>query len=104
MLTIREQILQLIHNQLLTITLANGYHTDVGTRVFRGRNEAMPDEVPCTFLYAYGDENPSKSSPTFLISSRTLVSVPDPTLITNPLTFGAVAAATIALITSSTYT
>ncbi len=61
MLTIRERIIQLIHSQLETITLANGYNTNIGTRVFRGRNNASPEEIPCTFLFSFGDDNSTKN-------------------------------------------
>lgn len=35
---------------LATITKANGYETDIGVRVFRGRRNIHDDHVPCAVL------------------------------------------------------
>lgn len=55
MLTIRERILQSVHAQLSTLTISNGYYTDVGSTIIRGRPDADPTDLPCTILLPSGD-------------------------------------------------
>lgn len=46
MITIREQILQLLDTELKNVTLAKGYNTNIGSTVIRGRFDVAPEEVP----------------------------------------------------------
>lgn len=41
---------QMIVTRLATINIANGYATDIGVRVFRGRMNLVPEELPCVIL------------------------------------------------------
>lgn len=40
---------------LATITKANGYETDIGTRVFRGARKVQDEQVPCAVLVEGAD-------------------------------------------------
>jgi hypothetical protein len=55
MLTIREQIQQLIKAELAKILTANGYTTNIGQRVVRGRYDLVPPELPATLMLANQD-------------------------------------------------
>ena len=55
MLTIREQILQLIKTELAKITTANGYHTNIGLHTIRGRYDLFPSELPAVVMIANQD-------------------------------------------------
>jgi hypothetical protein len=55
MLTIREQILQLIKTELARITTANGYHTNIGLHTVRGRYDLFPSELPAVMMIANQD-------------------------------------------------
>jgi hypothetical protein len=57
MLTIREQILQLIKTELAKITTANGYVTNIGTHVYRGRYDLVEPELPGIVMIAEQDTN-----------------------------------------------
>jgi len=50
MKTIREQILTALETELGQLRTANGYYTDVGQKVIRGRYDASPDELPAIVL------------------------------------------------------
>jgi hypothetical protein len=41
---------------LKTITVANGYQTDIGNTVFRGKLKIAEDDVPCVVLDEGGDK------------------------------------------------
>ncbi len=56
---------------LKTITKANGYETDIGLRVFRGRRAVHDDHVPCAALIEGNDrvtQGDSKKAPTAKIT------------------------------------
>ena len=55
MLTIREQILQIIKAELAKILISNGYHTNIGLHTVRGRYDLMPAELPAVVLIADQD-------------------------------------------------
>lgn len=46
-----------LSNLLGTITAANGYHTDIGARVFRGRLAIDESRIPCIILAELDDLN-----------------------------------------------
>lgn len=50
-----------ISDRLAAITIANGYATDIGLRVFRGRRRIDPDMVPCVVLIEGDDDVRSES-------------------------------------------
>lgn len=55
MKTIREQILELIKIELAKITTTNGYHTNIGLRIVRGRYDLYPTELPAIIMIANQD-------------------------------------------------
>jgi hypothetical protein len=55
MLTIREQIQQLIKAELAKILTTNGYTTNIGQRVVRGRYDLVPPELPAVLMLANQD-------------------------------------------------
>lgn len=55
MLTIREQILQLIKTEIAKIKVINGYHTNIGRNAIRGRYDLMPAELPSVVMLANQD-------------------------------------------------
>lgn len=55
MKTIREQILELIKTELAKITTANGYNTNIGLNVVRGRYDLFPAELPALVMIANQD-------------------------------------------------
>lgn len=55
MLTIREQILQLIKTELAKILTSNGYHTNIGLHTVRGRYDLFPSELPAVVMIANQD-------------------------------------------------
>lgn len=55
MITIREQIIKLIKAELEKITQSNGYTTNIGLRVVRGRYDLTPEELPAIVLLANQD-------------------------------------------------
>lgn len=55
MLTIREQILQLIKTELAKILTSNGYHTNIGLHTIRGRYDLFPSELPAIVMLANQD-------------------------------------------------
>lgn len=58
-----------LSNLLATITVLNGYHTDVGLRVYRGRLAIDESRIPCVILAELDDVKDSA------ISQGTIVSV-----------------------------
>lgn len=45
-----------ILSRLATITVANGYHTDIGTLTFAGRRNISDDSIPCAVLIEGNDD------------------------------------------------
>lgn len=56
-MSIASDIAANIAAQLARITIANGFQTDIGARVFRGRVKLEMAELPCVVLVE-GDEKP----------------------------------------------
>lgn len=50
-LTIAEQIIAALKSRAETIFIANGYRTDAGAHVFRGRQSLDVDDLPCVILW-----------------------------------------------------
>lgn len=50
MKTIREQIISTLKTELEKLRITNGYYTDVGQRVIRGRYDISADEIPAIVL------------------------------------------------------
>lgn len=48
--------------RLAQISIANGYQTDVGLRIFRGKTAIDPSEAPCLTLIEAGDTPTSNDS------------------------------------------
>lgn len=55
-MSIASEIALAIHDRLTQITVANGYLTDAGLRVFRGRRTLDERDVPCIVLMEDIDE------------------------------------------------
>lgn len=51
-----KQLADAIHARLTAITVANGYLTDIGSRVFRGRTALDESHLPCIVMVE-GDDN-----------------------------------------------
>ncbi|MQR02326.1 hypothetical protein [Glaciimonas soli] len=47
-----------LSNRLASITIVNGYHTDIGKAVFRGRRKIDDHHIPCAILIE-GDDTPT---------------------------------------------
>lgn len=47
---------QKVSDRVSTISIANGYSTDIGLRVFRGRANLVPEELPCIVIVEGEDE------------------------------------------------
>lgn len=58
---------------LSSITVANGFETDIGTRVFRGKLSKVEDDVPCAVLIEAEDHVPDDSGPTEIIVDQDFV-------------------------------
>ena len=43
------------------ITVANGYHTNIGLRVFRGKRSKVEEQVPCAIIIE-GEDRPGESA------------------------------------------
>ena len=56
-LTRARDIAAYLTTRLATITKANGYETDIGLRVFRGRRKIDDQQVPCAVLIE-GEDKP----------------------------------------------
>lgn len=52
MKTIREQVISALATELANIRIANGYHTDIGQNIVRGRYDLWPAELPAIVLIA----------------------------------------------------
>lgn len=50
-----------LSTRLATIQQTNGYATDIGVRVFRGRRRIDPDMIPCVVLIEGDDDVQSES-------------------------------------------
>lgn len=50
-----EDIALDLTSRLATITVANGYETDIGLRVFRGARKVADEQVPCAVLIEGAD-------------------------------------------------
>lgn len=50
-----SEIAELLTERLQRITVANGYNTDIGLRVFRGRKKIEDEDAPCVTIIE-GDE------------------------------------------------
>lgn len=48
-------------DRLAQITKANGYQTDIGTRVFRGKRKVEDSEIPCAVLIV-GEDRPGDNA------------------------------------------
>ena len=51
-----KQLAQAIYERVSTIRVANGYNTDIGLKVFRGRRTADEKDVPMSFIVEGDDE------------------------------------------------
>lgn len=51
-----KDVAQALTDRLAVITVANGYQTDIGLRVFRGRRKLDETHVPCIVIVE-GDDN-----------------------------------------------
>lgn len=51
-----KQLAQAIYERIAAITIANGYNTDIGLKVFRGRRTADEKDVPMSFIVEGDDE------------------------------------------------
>ena len=58
-----SDIAQWLNERIATITLAGGYATDIGVKVFRGRMKIDPDDMPCTVIVE-GEDSPSAAKRT----------------------------------------
>lgn len=58
---IAATLAQALTDRLETITVANGYMTDIGLRVFRGKRRLDEQHIPCTILLE-GDDRPTGSA------------------------------------------
>lgn len=59
-ITRARDLAQYISSRLGTITVANGYETDIGLRVYRGKRKVDEHEVPCAVLLE-GEDKPTSS-------------------------------------------
>lgn len=48
---ISERVMSALMEQLETITIANGYHTDLGARTYRARRSIDPAQLPAQSLF-----------------------------------------------------
>lgn len=55
------------------ISVANGYQTDIGLRVFRGKRRLAESDIPCVVLVEDDDEGKSTSVKNCQISARYLL-------------------------------
>ena len=55
-MTTAQQIALALSDRLATITQANGYATEIGLRVYRGRRQIPESCVPCLVLHEEGEE------------------------------------------------
>lgn len=56
-----SEIAQELDTRLKTITKANGFETDIGLKVFRGRRNIDDDAVPCAMLIEGNDQPRSRA-------------------------------------------
>jgi hypothetical protein len=51
-----SMLAQKVSDRVGTISIANGYNTDIGLRVFRGRINLVPEELPCIVIVEGEDD------------------------------------------------
>jgi hypothetical protein len=54
-----SEIAEFLSARLAEITVANGYHTDIGVRTYRGRRNIADELVPCSVLIE-GEDHPGQ--------------------------------------------
>lgn len=54
-MSIANDIAQAVSARLQNITVANGYQTDIGLRVLRGRRRLDPNQMPCAVVVERDD-------------------------------------------------
>lgn len=54
-MSIAKDIAQALSDRAARVTIANGFLTDSGTRVFRGKRRLAPEDVPCIVIFE-GDD------------------------------------------------
>lgn len=55
-----SEIAQALYDRMANIRVANGYETDIGAKVFRGRRKIEDDSVPCGVLIEGNDSVKSR--------------------------------------------
>lgn len=56
-----SDIAEYLTTLLAGVTIANGYHTDIGLRVFRGKRSKVEEQIPCAVLIE-GEDHPGESA------------------------------------------
>lgn len=56
-----SDIAEYLTTLLAGVTVANGYHTDIGLRVFRGKRSKVEEQIPCAVLIE-GEDHPGESA------------------------------------------
>ena len=56
-----SDIAEYLTTLLVGVTIANGYHTDIGLRVFRGKRSKVEEQIPCAVLIE-GEDHPGESA------------------------------------------
>ncbi len=56
-----SDIAEYLTTLLSSVTIANGYHTDIGLRVFRGKRSKVEEQIPCAVLIE-GEDHPGESA------------------------------------------
>lgn len=51
-----KQLALAVYNRVASITKANGYRTDIGLKVFRGKRSAEESQIPMAFVVEGDDE------------------------------------------------
>ena len=60
-LTQASDIAEHLTTLLGTVTIANGYHTDIGLRVYRGKRSKVEEQIPCAVIIE-GEDHPGESA------------------------------------------
>jgi hypothetical protein len=63
--------------RLETITIANGFQTDIGLTVFRGKGRIDEGDVPCCVIYEAGDKKDGDSQAASLAGGPTRMKLSD---------------------------
>lgn len=58
-----EDVGTIVNDKLATIKIADGFETDMGLKVFRGRRQVLPDDIPCVVIYEGDDGIKSREIP-----------------------------------------